>query len=110
MPACPLQIEKCFSNSVRKNVQAAREWDEIVKGGLANGKGTTLHEVTLTLYDKLGTLNNHERALIEGILNNRKFAFDRISSGGVAGLRQTTYELARLFSLVTGRSTSTPLP
>ena len=100
----PTAQRKIFLESIRSNVQTAWELDGIVKGGLANTKGATLHDAALTLQDNLGTLNGRERALIEGILSNRKFAFDRISSGGVRGLRQTTYELARLFSLVTSKT------
>ena len=37
-------------------------------------------------------------------MKDETFAFERLSSGGLAGLQQTTYELARLFSLVTGET------
>jgi len=96
---------KSFFDAVRTNVQTACELDGIAKGALANTKGTTLHHAAFTLYDKLGNLNNRERVLIEGILSNTKFGFDRISLEEVGGLRQTTYELARLFGLVTGKLT-----
>jgi len=99
----PPAHRKSFFDAVRTNVQTACELDGIAKGALANTKGTTLHHAAFTLYDKLGNLNNRERVLIERILSNTKFVFDRISSEGVSGLRQTAYQLACVFSLVTGK-------
>ena len=96
--------QKSFFESVRLNVQAAWDLDAIVKGGLANEKGTTLHQAALTLYANLGKLNNSERALVERILSNANFVFDRISSGGLEGLWKTTYQIARLLSLLTDKT------
>jgi hypothetical protein len=101
----PAAGRKLFFDAIRTNVQTAWELDGIAKGALANSKGATLHHAALTLYDKLGNLEPNERVLIEGILSNLKFNFDRISSEGVGGLWQITYQLARLFGLVTGKLT-----
>jgi hypothetical protein len=102
----PPARRKSFFDAIRTNVQAAWELDGIAKGGLANRKGRSLHRAALTLYDNLGNLKPGERALIEGVLSSStKFNFDRISGEGVGELRQTTYELARLFGLVTGKLT-----
>ena len=96
--------QKSFFESVRLNVQAAWDLDAIVKGGLANEMGTTLHQAALTLYANLGKLNNSERALVERILSNPNFVFDRISSGGLEGLWKTTYQIARLLSVLTDKT------
>ena len=101
---------KFFFESVRLNVQAAWDLDAIVKGGLANEMGTTLHQAALTLYANLGKLNNSERALVERILSNPNFVFDRISSGGLEGLWKTTYQIARLLSVLTDKNSPTRSP
>jgi hypothetical protein len=93
---------KFFFDSVRRNVQTACELSTLVKGGLANEKGATLYRAALELYEMLGNLNEEERKLIEGILG-RTGHFENISSGRVGGLRQTAYQFALLFSLVTGK-------
>ena len=97
----PAARREAYFDSVRKAVQTACELHGLVKGGLAN---TSLHSAALTLYDALGKLNKRQRALLEAILGKREFAFDRISNEGVGELRQTAYEIARLFSLVTGKA------
>jgi hypothetical protein len=98
----PAAQRKFFFDSVRTNVQTACELDGLVKEGLANKKGATLLRAALTLYDALGNLNRDERDFIEGILG-RTGLFEEISSGRVGGLRQTAYQFALLFSLVTGK-------
>jgi hypothetical protein len=100
----PSKQQKSYFDSVRANVRAACEWDRLVKGGLANRDGTILHNAALTVYDKLRSLNDDQQALIERTLNNGEFSFDRIASKGLPGLLQTSYEFARLFSLVTGKT------
>ena len=100
----PAAKREFFFDAVRTNVQTACDLDAIVKGGLANEKGTTLHQAALTLYNNLCKLNNSERALFEKILSNPNFVFDRISSGGVEELRQTTYQIARLLSLLADKT------
>jgi hypothetical protein len=97
----PNAKRKFFFDSIRTNVQTAWELDGLVKGGLANEKGATLYRATLELYEMLGNLNEDERKLIEGILG-KSGLFGRISSGGVGGIRETAYQLAELFSIVTG--------
>ena len=81
----PDEQRESFSKSVRTKVQTSCELDALTKGGMANKRGATLHQAALTLYDKLGNLNNTERALLEAILSNAHFGFDRISSEGVGG-------------------------
>jgi hypothetical protein len=67
-------------------------------------KRRKLVDAALTLYDTLGSLKSYERELIEGIFGGKaRFLFGRISSGGTAGLEQTAYQLALLFSLVAGK-------
>jgi hypothetical protein len=101
----PTAQHEFFFEVVRDNVQTACELSALVMGGLANKKGATLLRAALTLYDALGNLNNDEREFIEGILG-RTGLFEKISSGRVGGLRQTAYQFALLFSLITGK----PLP
>ena len=101
----PPARRKSFFDAIRTNVQTAWELDSLAKGALANSKGATLYHAALTLYDKLGNLEPGERVLLEEILSNTKFNFDRISGEGVDELRQITYELVRLFGLVTGKLT-----
>jgi hypothetical protein len=91
-----------FFGDVRKNVQTAWELSTLVKGGLANKKGAALYRAALELYEMLGNLNNDEREFIEGIFGRTEL-FEDISSGTVRGLRQTAYQFALLFSLVTGK-------
>jgi hypothetical protein len=103
----PADQREFFFDAIRMNVQTAWELDGLVKGGLANKNGAALLRAALALYEVLGSLNKHERAFTENILGGKsKFIFDRISGGGVGGLRKTAYQLAELFSLVTGK----PLP
>lgn len=99
----PAQQRDFFSETICINVQAVWEIDgSVIKGGFANKKGATLLRAALTLYDVLGNLNRDERDFIEGILGRTGF-FEEISSGTVRGLRQTAYQFALLFSLVTGK-------
>lgn len=101
----PAAQRKSFFDSVRANVRTACERDELVRMRLATKKATALHRATFTLYEMLGKLNKNERKFIKRILDgNAEFNFDRISSGGVDGLEQTTYQLAKLFSLVTDKA------
>jgi len=95
---------KFFFESVYQIVQTACDLDGLVKQGLTSKRGKKLAGAALALYDGLGNLNKHERALIEGILGGKaKFIFDRISSGGLVGLEETAYQLALLSSLITGK-------
>src|SRR5450759_130042 len=98
----PNAKRKFFFDSIRTNVQTACELDGLVKGGLANEKGATLYRAAHELYEMLGNLNEDERKLIEGILGKSRL-FDRISSQGVGEIRETAYQFALLFSLVTGK-------
>jgi hypothetical protein len=100
----PDEQRKSFFESIRRNVQKACELDALAKGGMANKKGATLHQAALTLYDELGNLNDAQRVPLEAILSNAKFGLDRISGEGVAGLRLTTYQIARLLTLVTDKT------
>ena len=82
----------------------ACELDALANGGLTKKKGKTLLSAAVTIYEALGDLNKNERELVERILGGeRGFIFDRISVGGLGGLRQTTYQQAHLFSLLTGK-------
>jgi hypothetical protein len=104
----PAEQHEFFFDSVLTHVlKTAWELDGLVKNGLATlaiKRREKLIQAALTLYDTLGNLNNRECAFIEGILGGEaKCLFDRISSGGVDGLKETAYQLARLFSLVTGK-------
>ena len=100
----PPEQREFFFETVRDNVQTACERDRLAKQGLASKRGKKLVSAALMLYDTLGNLNEDECALIEGILGSRAgFIFDRISSEGMTGLNDTAYQLALLFSLMTGK-------
>ena len=100
----PADQRPFFFDSVLSNVQTACELDRLAKGALANAKGKTLQRTSASLYDTLGKLNQDERKLIEEILRGKlRLNLGRISSEGVDGLLQTAYQLASLFSLVTGK-------
>jgi len=93
-----------FFEYIRTNLETACELDGLVKQGLADKRGKRLVSAALTLYDTLGNLNTNERKFIERILDGKaKFIFDRISSEGMTGLEETAYQLALLFSFVTGK-------
>jgi hypothetical protein len=99
----PAEEREFFFESVRANVQKACELNEFVKGGLANKTGATLLRAARELYEVLSNLNKDEREFLEGILGSPSGRiFGGISSGSVGGLRETTYQLVELFSLVTG--------
>jgi hypothetical protein len=106
----PADQREFFFESVRTSVQTAWELDGLAKNRLAtlaSKRGKKLVHAALTLYDTLGDLHNSERKFIEGILGDKaKFIFRRISGAGLSGLEQTAYQIALLFSLVTGK----PLP
>jgi hypothetical protein len=100
----PAAQRKFFFESICQIVQTACELDGLVKQGLANERGKKLVRAILSFYDAVGNLNKRERAFIEDVLGGKaKFIFGKISDGGVAGLEETAYELALLFSLVTGK-------
>ena len=101
---CHLNNANSFLRFIRTNVETACELDGLVKQGLASKRGKKLVSAALTLYDTLSNLNEDECALIEGILGSKAgFIFDRISSKGMTGLNDTAYQLALLFSLMTGK-------
>jgi hypothetical protein len=103
----PTAQHEFFFEVVRDSVQTACDLNALAKGGLTNKKGATLHRAALDFYETLKTLNKDEGKFIERILDSKaKFIFDRISDGGVDELRKTAYQLALLFSLITGK----PLP
>ena len=100
----PAAEREFFFESVCQIVKEACEWDGLVKQGLTSKRGKNLVCAALSFYDALGNLHKHERAFIEVILGGKPdFIFDRISSGGIAGLEQTAYQLALLSSFVTGK-------
>jgi hypothetical protein len=104
----PATQRECFFESVRMNVQTACELDGLGRLGLANKRGESLAHAALALYDVIGNLNERERSSIERILEGKaKFIFHRISNEeineGINGLEEAAYQLALLFSLVTGR-------
>ena len=92
-----------FFDEVQMHVQTACELDGLAKQGLTSKYGKNVAGAALALYDALGNLTNRERELIEKILKDKASFFDRISSGGVGGLEQTIYQLARLTNLLTGK-------
>ena len=101
---CHLNNANSFlSSSARTWRQLANLMDWSSRGWQERGK--KLVSAALTLYDTLSNLNEDECALIEGILGSKAgFIFDRISSKGMTGLNETAYQLALLFSLMTGKS------
>jgi hypothetical protein len=99
----PDEKSKFFLDEVCESVRLACERDGLVKQGLANKTGTTLLRAARDLYELLGNLNKNERQFMEEILGSRSGRiFDGISSGSLGGLRETAYQLADLFSLLTG--------
>jgi hypothetical protein len=92
-----------FFESVRANVETACQLDGLV-GGLATKRGNNLASASLTLYDALSNLTSGERRLLEATLSEGKILFSRISSLRVQGLEQTSYQLALLFCLRTGKT------
>jgi hypothetical protein len=87
-----------FFSDVRSYVQKAWKLDELFKkGGLAPKKGTALRKAALDLYDAVGSLNEDEREFIARVFDSKsaKF-FDRISSGGVEGLREIADQIITL--------------
>jgi hypothetical protein len=100
----PPEQRELFFEFIRTNLDTAWELDGLIKNGLASKRREKLVHAALTLYDTLGNLNKNERALIGRIFGGEaKFLFDRISSEGMTGLDQTAYQLALLFSLMTGK-------
>lgn len=100
----PAEQREFFFKSVLASVEAAWELDGLVKQGLTSTRSKTLASVALSLYETLSGLKRRDRTLIEGILSKAGSIFGRISSGGVDGLEQTAYQIARLFSLVIGKA------
>jgi hypothetical protein len=93
-----------YSESIRMNVQTACERERLAKKGITKKQGTTLHRSALAFYEVLGNLTEGEQQFINSILGGKsEFIFDRISSGGFGGLRKTAYQIALLFSLLTGK-------
>ena len=99
----PLTEHDYFFQSVRENVDAACAQDALANGAWQK-KGETLRSASVELYELLRDLDKDEQAYIEGIVGGDEgFIFDRISVGGVGGLLETTYQVAALFSLLTGK-------
>jgi hypothetical protein len=99
----PPEQRELFFEFICTNLETAWERDGLIKNGLASKRRKKLVHAALTLYDTLGNLNNNERALIGWIFGEAKFLFDRISSEGMTGLDEIAYQLALLFSLMTGK-------
>ena len=92
-----------YSESIRMNVQTACELEGLKKE-LTRKQGTALLRSALALYEALGNLTEDEQRFINSILGGKSaFIFDRISSEGLGGLRKTAYQVALLFSLLTGK-------
>jgi hypothetical protein len=66
---------KFFFESVYQIVQTACDLDGLVKQGLTSKRGKKLAGAALALYDGLGNLNKHERALIEVFWAARRSSF-----------------------------------
>ena len=95
----PAEHRASYFRAVRANVQTACELDGLTKGGLAKRKRTALHQAARTLYDTLGNLNRREREFLKNILNDKaEFSFDEDE------LERAAYQLAKLFSVATGRA------
>jgi len=95
-----------FFKSIRMNVQTVFELDGLGRLGFAN-RGESLAGTAHALYDVISNLSKRERLLIERVLEGKaKFIFDRISNkaidAGIDGLEEAAYQLALLWSLVTG--------
>jgi hypothetical protein len=102
----PTKHRDFFFQEVRMHVQTAYELDQLAKQGLKieEEQRERLAGAALTLYDGLGNLKQDGRALIQQILESKaKFLFDRLSENGMDGLEETTYQLALLLSLITGK-------
>lgn len=77
---------------------------ELLANGLRKKQGEALHRSAVAMQDALDSLNDDEVQFISGVLNGKAaFAFDLFSNRGIDGLRQTTYQLTLLYSLLTGK-------
>jgi hypothetical protein len=93
-----------YVESIRMNVQTACDRIGLTKNGLTKKQGERLLSSAQTIYETLGELTPDQQIFMNSVLGGKsQFIFDRISVGGIGGLRQTAYQLALLFSLVTGQ-------
>jgi hypothetical protein len=93
-----------YYQSVRECVRTACERKRLTDNGLTSEHGKKLLQSALSLQEALWSLSKHEVKLITSLLDGKSaFVFDRISGGGHGGLQRTAYQLALLFSLLTGK-------
>jgi hypothetical protein len=93
-----------YYQSVRECVRTACERKRLIDNGLTSEHGERLLKSALSLQEALWGLSKHEAKLISRLLDGKStFIFDRISGGGHGGLQRTAYQLALLFSLLTGK-------
>jgi hypothetical protein len=92
-----------YYGSIRDIVRTTCELKALSRG-LTEEHGKRLLRSAVALQDGLWELTKREAKLIDTILNGKRaFLFDRISGRGVGGLQMTAYQLALLFSLLTGK-------
>jgi hypothetical protein len=103
----PNDERELFFENIREAVQTTWEQRDIMKGGPTKAKIEALEQTASSLYKLVRNLDSNEREFIKTFLGKRDFAFGRISGEG--GLLQTAYEIAHLFSVLTGNP-SPPYP
>jgi hypothetical protein len=93
-----------YYQSIRECVRKACERKRLTNLGLTREHGERVLQSALSLQGALWSLSKREAKLITMLLNSKSaFIFDRISGGGSAGLQRTAYQVALLFSLLTGK-------
>jgi hypothetical protein len=93
--------QKLFFDAIREAVDLAWERHALVTSCATKKSIRDLEKIASALYRSLHNLDKSERKFIGQVLEERSLAFDRISGDG--GLLKATYEVAHLFSILTGR-------
>jgi hypothetical protein len=99
------EVERNFYyDEILKNVRNTCERKKL-SDLLTKEKSKKLHRSALSLQEALWGPTQREARLIDKMLNSKSaFIFNKISSHGTDGLREIGYQLALLFSMLSGKA------
>jgi hypothetical protein len=90
-----------FVTEVHETVDLAWERHDLVSSCPANKSIKALEKTASTLYKSLRTLSKSERKFLGRVVEDSPFVFDKLSGEGT--LLGATYQIAHLFSMLTGK-------
>jgi hypothetical protein len=104
------EVKRSFwSDEILENVRNTCELKEL-SDALTKEKSAKMHRSALALQETLWDLNRREAKFIDQMLNSKSalIVFNKISSQGIEGLKDITYQLARFFALFASKPPPRP--